>query len=329
MRWAYGPSQFFHGKEIMSILGKSGIEVSELCFGSLTMSSFQANLSLEEGAELLQYGYEKGINFIDTAEIYENYHFIHQALKSIPRDKLVIATKAYSYDQKTADESLNKALRELDTDYIDIFLLHEQESEHTLRGHKEALETLFKRKEEGYIRSVGISSHFIQCIQASQFYKEIEIIHPIINFKGIGIQDGSKEEMLKAIQERHEQGIGIYSMKALGGGHLIKDHRKAIEWIRNIDYIDATAVGMQTKEEIDYNTSMFFSGREDKEAKKLLDNKKRKLIVADYCIGCGSCVDRCKQEGIELKNGKAVPNENCILCGYCATVCPEFCIKVI
>lgn len=46
-----------------------------------------------------------------------------------------IFTKSYAYDSKTAEDSLAKALKELNTDYIDGFLLHEQESEHTLRGH--------------------------------------------------------------------------------------------------------------------------------------------------------------------------------------------------
>ena len=52
------------------ILGSSNIEVSKLCFGSLTMTPFQANLSVKEGAELIKYAHKKGINFIDTAEIY-------------------------------------------------------------------------------------------------------------------------------------------------------------------------------------------------------------------------------------------------------------------
>ncbi len=47
------------------------------------------------------------------------------------------------YTEDMAKESLDLALRELDTDYIDIFLLHEQESIHTLRGHYEAIEYFF------------------------------------------------------------------------------------------------------------------------------------------------------------------------------------------
>ncbi len=67
------------------LLGDTGIEVSKLCFGSLTMTPFQADLSVKEGAYLIEYAFERGINFLDTAEIYENYNYIRQALKSIRR----------------------------------------------------------------------------------------------------------------------------------------------------------------------------------------------------------------------------------------------------
>lgn len=131
------------------LLGNTGIEVSRLCFGSLTMTPFQANLSIKEGADLIVYAYERGINFIDTAEIYENYDYIRQALKSIPREDYVISTKTYAYTKELARESLDKALKELNLDYIDIFLLHEQESEHTIRGHYPAIEYLLQQKKLG------------------------------------------------------------------------------------------------------------------------------------------------------------------------------------
>ena len=106
-------------------LGNTDIKVSRLCFGSLTMTPFQANLSIKEGAYLIEYAYNKGINFIDTAEIYDNYGYIKTALKGINRQDFVITTKSYAYTKEMAKESLDLALKELDTDYIDIMLLHE------------------------------------------------------------------------------------------------------------------------------------------------------------------------------------------------------------
>ena len=310
-------------------LGKTNIEVSRLCFGSLTMTPFQANLSIKEGAELIQYAYKSGINFIDTAEIYDNYKYIKEALKGINRKDYVIATKTYAYSKELAKESLDLALKELNTDYIDIFLLHEQESIHTIRGHYEAIEYFLEAKEKGLIRAIGISTHRIEGVLGAKKYKEIEIIHPIINMKGIGIQDGSIDEMLNAIEEAHKLGKGIYGMKPLGGGHLIANMEKAFNFVKSIPFIDSFAIGMQSMEEIDSNISLMNKGFVPEDLKENLRKKKRKLIVADYCIGCGNCVETCKQNGIEIIDGKAQPNENCILCGYCARNCPEFCIKVI
>lgn len=310
-------------------LGNTDIEVSRLCFGSLTMTPFQANLTVEEGAYLIEYAYDKGINFIDTAEIYENYQYIKTALKGIKRDDYHIATKTYAYTKEMAKDSLDLALKELDTDYIDIFLLHEQESIHTVRGHFEAIEYFLKAKEEGKIRALGISTHRIAGALAVKEVKELEIIHPIINKYGIGIQDGNVEEMLKEIQEIHEMGKGIYAMKPLGGGHLIKEVESSFNFVKSIPFIHSIAIGMQSTDEIDANINLLENGHIPEELKNKLINKKRKLIVADYCLGCGNCVKRCKQHGIEVIDGIATPNEKCILCGYCAKVCPEFCIKVI
>lgn len=310
-------------------LGNTGIIVSRLCFGSLTMTPFQANLSIEEGSWLIKYAYNRGINFLDTAEIYDNYGYIREALKAIDRKKYVIATKCYAYTYEMAKKSLELALSELDTDYIDIFMLHEQESIHTIRGHWEAIEYFKEAKKQGKIRAIGISTHRIEGVLGAIEVEDIEVIHPIVNIQGIGIQDGNIYDMLKAINRAHDMGKGIYAMKPLGGGHLINKVEEAFNFVRNIPFIDSIAIGMQSKDEIDCNIGLMESGFISKKLKNNIDKKSRKLIVADYCIGCGNCVSTCKHNGIKLVNGRAVPSESCILCSYCARNCPEFCIKII
>ena len=311
------------------LLGKTNIEVSRLCFGSLTMTPFQADLSVKKGAYLIEYAFEKGINFLDTAEIYENYHYIKEALKGIKREDYVIATKSYAYTKEMAKNSLDLALKEIGTDYIDIFLLHEQESIYTVQGHFEAIEYFLEAKEKGLIRAFGISTHNIAGAEAARKVKEIEIIHPIVNKPGIGIQDGTIDGMLKELKEINALGKGIYAMKPLGGGHLIKSVEESFNFVRDLPFIDSIAIGMQSTKEIDANVSLIENGYIPQNLKEQINKKTRKLIVADYCMSCGNCVKRCKQNGINIVNGRAVPNEKCILCGYCATVCPEFCIKVI
>lgn len=311
------------------LLGNTDIEVSRLCFGSLTMTPFQANLSTKEGAYLIEYAFERGINFLDTAEIYENYHYIREALKGIKRENYVIATKSYAYTKEMAKASLDLALKEIGTDYIDIFLLHEQESIYTIKGHFEAIEYFLEAKEKGLIRAFGISTHNVAGAEAARKVKEIDIIHPIVNKQGLGIQDGTIDDMLKELKAINALGKGIYAMKPLGGGHFIKSIEESFNFVRSIPYIDSIAIGMQSVKEIDANISLIEKGYIPQSLKDEIDKKKRKLIVADYCIACGNCVERCKQNAIDIVDGIAVPNEKCILCGYCATVCPEFCIKVI
>ena len=67
-----------------SILGDTGIQVSKLCFGTLTMSPLQKNMTVRQGAALLAYAYERGVRFLDTADLYGTYPHIREALKSAP-----------------------------------------------------------------------------------------------------------------------------------------------------------------------------------------------------------------------------------------------------
>lgn len=309
-------------------LGKTGIEVSRLCFGSLTMTKAQGNLSEKEATELLNFAYEHGVNFIDTAELYDNYPLIKGVFNDVKRENLIIASKTYAYSKEGARESLNNYLKAFKTDYADIFLLHEQEGELTLKGHYEALEELWKLKEKGYIKAIGISTHKIKAVRDALKFKEIEIIHPMVNMESIGILDGNIDEMMNAITEAKTQGIGIYAMKVLGGGHLISKSEDAIKWAVNNEKFDSIALGMQSKSEVLANVSLI--NREDvsEQVKNNLRNTNRQIDVEEYCIGCGKCAAKCQAKAIKIIDGKAVINKDCILCGYCANVCPDFYIKV-
>ena len=309
-------------------LGKSGLRVSKLCFGTLTMSPLQKNMSAEDGARLLVYAYERGVRFLDTADLYGTYPHIRLALRSAP--EYVISTKAYCWDRKTAQEALERAFRGVGRDYIDLFMLHEQESLYTLRGHEEALVFLSEQREKGYIGAVGVSTHFVDCVQAAGKFPDIQVVHPLINSAGIGIQGGSREDMESAIAHARSCGIGIFAMKPLGGGHLISDNRAALDYARTSPLLDSVAIGMQNFEEIDANVD-FFEGRASAdEVLERLHIRKRHMMIHDWCEGCGQCAARCKQQAISVDDGRAVIDPSkCVFCGYCARVCPQFCIKVV
>ncbi len=310
-------------------LGTSGIRVSRLCFGSLTLGPLQAGLSIAAGAAVIRRALELGVNFIDTAQSYANYPYIRAALHGWP-GAVVIATKSYDYTAAGMARSLEEARRELDRDVIDIFLLHEQESALTLAGHRPALEYLLEARERGLVRAAGISSHAVAAVRAAAVMPEVDIIHPLYNQQGLGILDGSQAEMLAALTLAQRNGKGIYAMKALGGGHLAHRAQQALAFVLATPAIDAVAVGMQSIAEVEVNAAWVCGREPAPEWLAAVQGRKRQLLIEDWCQGCGACVQRCPQGALQLVAGRAVVDPaRCILCGYCAGVCRDFCIKVI
>lgn len=310
-------------------LGGTDIKVSRLCFGSLTISPLQAGLSIDEGADVILSAMDMGVNFLDTAEFYRNYQYINKALKKA-KSELIISTKSYAYTYEGMKESVEKARRETGKDVIDIFMLHEQETRLTLKGHREALEYLMDARAKGLIRAIGVSTHTIEVVDAAADMKEIEVIHPIINYLGIGIKDGSLHDMENAIEKAYKKGKGIYAMKALGGGNLINNKQRAFSYILSFPYLHSIAVGMKSCDEVMANVSIFKGKTVDPKIEQRLSRKKRMLLVEDWCEGCGECARHCRHNALHIDNGRSVVNHDvCILCGYCAGYCPDFCIKII
>lgn len=311
------------------VLGGTGIKVSRLCFGALTIGPLQSNLPLSEGAAVIARALDQGVNFIDTAELYRTYPYIQQAIRG-RQQEVVICSKCYAYTKEGMQESLEVALRDIDREYIDIFMLHEQESLLTIKGHWEALEYLFEAKKKGQVRAVGISTHHVAAVQAAAEIPEIEVIHPIINISGIGIADGSVEDMLAAIRLAYQAGKGIYGMKALGGGNLLHRSQEALNYVLGLPELASVAVGMQNFAEVDYNTRYFSQTYIPDDLSQRVAQQARRLHIDDWCQGCGACVARCGAKALFLEGEQAkVKPELCRLCGYCGAVCPMFAIKVI
>lgn len=309
-------------------LGNTNIEVSRMCFGGLIIGPLQVNLTPDEGAEVILHAFSKGCNFIDTAQLYGTYPHIKRALKRCNKD-IVVATKSYAYTKEGARESLEEARRELDRDVIDIFLMHEQESSLTIKGHWEAYEYYMDAKAKGIIRAVGLSTHNVEVVEAAAQIPDIEIIHPLVNKSGIGIGDGSIEDMLRAVKKAYDNGKGIYSMKPLGGGNLISSYEESMKFALDLPFIHSVAIGMQSIEEVDMNIAVFQGKNVDIETKNKLTSKIRTLHIDYWCEGCGKCTKRCKQNALQIINGKAVvKKDKCTLCSYCAAACPLFAIKV-
>ncbi|OJU09072.1 MAG: aldo/keto reductase [Clostridiales bacterium 43-6] len=305
-------------------LGKTGLNVSKMCFGTLTVGPLQANLPIPEGGAVIASAIRQGICFFDTAELYQTYPYLLEGMKQSGKQDIVISSKTYAYTRELAEKAVEEARQALDRDYIDIFMLHEQESIFTLKGHMEALSYLYDCKAKGIIKAVGASMHHIAAVYGAAELG-LDVIHPMLNLTGLGIVDGSRTEMETAIQKAHENGIGVFSMKALGGGNLLQKAKDCLDYITALPYIDSVALGCKNTEEVTANVKYFETGEMLKI--KLTD---KKLHIEDYCDGCGQCVKRCGQHALELKNGQAhCDSDRCVLCGYCSGVCHLFAIKVV
>lgn len=305
-------------------LGKTDIYVPPICFGSLTMSKCQYDFKAERAGEVIAFAAERGINFIDTAQYYENYDLIRAGVKKSKTD-LIITSKTYAYEYDSAIKAVEEARIAVDRDYIDIFMLHEQESEHTLRGHRPALDALYDLKAKGIIRAVGISTHFVAGVLGAVKYK-LDVVHPMLNTSGLGICDGTREDMEKAIRLAYESNMGIYTMKVFGGGNLYKRADECLSYIMDFKYKHSFALGMKSEQEIIDNLEFF-------ESHRFTDNysvQGKKIHIEDYCIGCGKCNERCAQGALYIEDGRCkCKDEICLTCGYCAAACPDFAIKIL
>ena len=344
------------------ILTKRLPPITRLAVGSLTIGPLQANLPVERAGEVLSYAFDCGINFLDTAQYYRNYEHIRAGLRKCRcPEEVMISSKTYAYDRAGALEAVDEARRALDRDTIDLFMLHEQESIHTLRGHREALDTLLELREKGIVRAVGISTHHVAAVEGVlQLAEEgvpLDVVHPLFNKAGIGIADGTPAQMAQALTRLHNTGCGIFGMKALAGGHLFQRAEEALAYVLDQPFMDAVAVGMQDEAEIDANIAFLITGKFPEKSSHM-QRVRRRLHIEEYCEGCGACVSRCGQNALTLAVQTAEEEENpydfgaafaasegisaeteahmtahvdpekCVLCGYCTSVCPVFALKV-
>lgn len=306
-------------------LGNTGIEVTEVGFGVLTVGKTQLNLPLEEGASVLRYALECGINFLDTAEYYETYPYIKKALQGTSLEP-VIASKSLGVTYQEMKYAIEEARSSLNRDVIDIFLLHEVRSDPDWANRAGAWEYLQEAKAKGLVKAIGLSTHHVDAAAKASEIKEIDILFPLINFRSLGIRNGiepgTKEEMAAAIKKASDAGKGIFAMKVFGGGNLTGHYLEAIKYIRNLKGISSMMIGFGFQHEIDRIIEVM-NGTIDPNYVPDVSNKRIHIDQGD-CEGCGACIDRCPNHAIYFnESGLAeIDHTVCLTCGYCAPKCP-------
>ncbi len=315
-----------------NMLGDSGLKVTDFCLGLLPMGPMQSNIPESECLDIIKKAMDLGVNFFDTAEGYRSQPYLGKALQG-KRDDFVIATKspAETYDEMAL--SVEKSLKELQTDYIDIYHLHSvRTSVEVFDKRKGALQKLVELKEQKVIRAVGIATHNVNVVNAAAGRDDIDIVFVLVNRVGLGIVDGTTEEMVAAIEKAAATKKGLYVMKALAGGNLLSEFHQALSWARALKGISSVAVGVVSVKELLQNLKQFGLKTPETETvdPEITIKNKRIFILERLCKGCGKCVETCPNEALFLEGEVAkVNHENCILCGYCSPECPEFIIRIV
>lgn len=313
-----------------NVLGKTGIEVSEICYGSLPIGPLQANYPVDQAGEVIRYCLEQGINFIDTAQRYETYEHIRRALSGYAKP-VVIASKSWASTYEDMRQAVEEARQRLGRDVIDIFHLHAARVDgNVFEKRSGALEYLCEAKVKGMIRAVGISTHSVRIVRLAADNPNIDVIHPLVNMLGLGILEGTLEDMLSAVSYAVSREKGIYLMKAMAGGHLVDRYQQALDFCRQIPGVNAIAIGMLSREEADANIAHVEGRSVAESVKQHIGKKSKKLFVMDQCKACGACVQRCPNGAIQVVGDRAkVDPERCLLCGYCVPYCPQFSLRLI
>ncbi|MDQ0207669.1 aldo/keto reductase [Alkalicoccobacillus murimartini] len=216
-------------------LGKSGLFVNPIGLGTNAVGGHNLfkNLEDETGRELVRTGLSQGINFLDTAFIYGPEHsevLVGEVVKEVgSREDLVIATKAahrfegeeIKIDNSPAflKQSVDDALRRLQTDYIDLFYIHFPD-EHTPKD--EAVGALKELKDAGKIRSIGVSNFSLDQLKEANKDGHVDVLQGEYNL----FTRDAESDVLPYIVENNLSFIPYFPLAAgLLGGKYTKDSK--------------------------------------------------------------------------------------------------------
>lgn len=146
-------------------LGKTGLRVSVagLGAGGFSRLGLGTGKTRSEAVSLVRLALDLGVNLIDTAAVYGTEPIVGEAIRSVPRESVVLATKALIHhggDRSAPDRivaSLDQSLRQLGTDYVDIFQLHAVPPEIYAHARDIIVPALLKEQAKGKLRYLGIT----------------------------------------------------------------------------------------------------------------------------------------------------------------------------
>ena len=305
-------------------LGKTGLEVSRLGFGTMRLPTINSNADIDESeaSAMLKYGIENGINIIDTAFPYHSVgidgngnseRFVGKFLKENDlRDEILLQTKSPSWlieKKEDFDTYLDLQLEKLQTDYIDIYLLHSLTVPDWYKVKDlEVLDFLDDCLSSGKVKHVGFSSHIEvdYLIEILDEYPKWEVVMTQMNYLDEYYQSG-----VMGLDYLKEVKVGSMIMEPLRGGRLVNNipsevqelwdmaetKRTPVEWalqyLWNRDDVDCVFSGMtsleQVKQNIEIASTIDKISPYDQELIREVARTYR-TFLGNRCTRCGYCM---------------------------------------
>ncbi len=290
-------------------LGKTGLKVTSLSFGCMTTSDPSV---IERAADL-------GMIHFDTARGYQNGNnerMVGAALKG-KRKQVVISSKSHGKTSKEALADLDTSLKELGTDYLDIWYLHNKSTPEEVTD--DLLEAQRVAKKAGKIRFAGVSTHFNMDQVMAHLVKlgQTDVILTTYNFAMSNVamagQAVRKTDMTAAIQATAKAGIGVVAMKVMAGGvaRVGRGDRlygadpealkkllsvkgapvSAIRWALRNQSLSTAIVCMADHDQLEENLRAMAEpyGSQDEQTLRTL----MAYVGPNYCRMCGACNGVC------------------------------------
>ncbi|HYW95099.1 MAG TPA: aldo/keto reductase [Bacteroidales bacterium] len=236
------------------MLGDTGIEMSRMAMGTGTngysgSSNQTRRLGIKGLSDLLQAGYDDGINFWDSADQYGSHPHMKEALKKVPREKVVILTKSHAstYDEMNAD--LERFRKEIGTDYIDIVLLHAITDPNWNKKRRGAMDALDDARNKGLVRAQGISCHSLGALETAADEPWVQVDLARFNPAGVAM-DSDVDTVRKVLERMKKNGKGIVGMKVYGAGKLVNRKDECLEFQAAHEFMDSFTLGIENYDQL-------------------------------------------------------------------------------
>lgn len=245
-------------------LGRTGIKASRLAQGTgwngSGRSSAHTRLGEKAFNELIRHGLERGIAFMDAADLYGSHPYLRTALNGVPRDKYILLSKIWPRTEYWnlasggAQKEVDRFRRELNSDVIDICLIHCMTNVNWPAEHERVRDELSELKAKGAVRAVGVSCHDLGALKAACTHPWTDVILARINNVGKeAAMDASVEEVTPLLRQARADGKVILGMKIFGAGALTSPEQKdaSLQYVWGHGLVDAVTIGMLSPQEVD------------------------------------------------------------------------------